>query len=75
MFSPRQHLKMSQMLRRRASLSHNPGPLLRESAKFLSLAKIAVAKRLRLGGGQTGSPAIDITCQQVCQVLQPFRAT
>jgi hypothetical protein len=47
MFSPRQHLRMSQILRRKAAASPNPGPLLRASAKFLGLAKVAFAKRLR----------------------------
>jgi hypothetical protein len=47
MFSPRQHLRMSQRLRRKASVSRNPAPLLRASAKFLSLAKVALAKGLR----------------------------
>jgi hypothetical protein len=53
MFSPRQHLRMAQRLRRKASVSHNPGPLLRASAKFLSLAKVAFAKRLRQQPGQS----------------------
>jgi hypothetical protein len=53
MFSPRQHLRMSQRLRRKASLSSNPGPLLRASAKFLGLAKLAMAKRLRQQPGQS----------------------
>jgi len=47
MFSPRQHLNMSQRLRRKAAVSRNPGPLLQASAKFLGLAKLALAKRLR----------------------------
>jgi hypothetical protein len=53
MFSPRQHLRMSQRLRRKASVSRNPGPLLRASAKFLSLAKVAIAKGLRQQPGQS----------------------
>jgi hypothetical protein len=47
MFTPRQHLRMSQRLRRKASVSRNPAPLLGASAKFLSLAKVALAKGLR----------------------------
>src|SRR5262249_25846821 len=47
MFSPRQHLKMRQRLRRKAVVSRNPDPLLQASAKFLALAKVAFAKRLR----------------------------
>ena len=53
MFSPRQHLKMSQLLRRKAAASSNPGPLLRASAKFLSLAKVAIAKGLCQQPGQS----------------------
>src|SRR5262245_47646057 len=53
MFSPRQHLNMSQRLRRKASVSRNPGRLLRASAKFLSLTKAAIAKRLREQPGQS----------------------
>src|SRR5262249_48430789 len=46
MFSPRQHLKMSQRLRRKARTSIDPQALLRASAKFLGLAKLAIATRL-----------------------------
>ena len=53
MFSPRQHLNMSQLLRRKAAASPNPGPLFRASAKFLGLAKVAIAKRVRLHPGQS----------------------
>jgi hypothetical protein len=56
MFSPRQHLKMSQRLRRKASVCPNPGPLLRASAKFFGLAKLAIAKRLRQQPGQSMIP-------------------
>src|SRR5262249_61173970 len=52
-FSPRQHLRMAQTLRRKASMSRNPGPLLRASARFLGLAKLALAKRLRQQPGQS----------------------
>src|SRR5262249_25594929 len=52
-FSPRQHLKMSQILRRKAAASRDPDPLLRASAKFLGLAKLAMAKRLRQQPGQS----------------------
>ena len=53
MFSPRQHLNMSQRLRRKAGVSRNPGPLLRASAKFLGLARLALANRLRQQPGQS----------------------
>jgi hypothetical protein len=46
MFSPRQHLKMSQRLRRKARTLSNLQALLRASAKFLGLAKLAIATRL-----------------------------
>jgi hypothetical protein len=44
---------MAQTLRRKASVSRNPGPLLRASARFLSLAKLALAKGLRQQSGQS----------------------
>jgi hypothetical protein len=62
MFSPRQHLKMSQRLRRKASVCPNPGPLLRASAKFFGLAKLAIAKRLRQQPGQSMIPPEKKTC-------------
>ena len=52
---------MSQRLRRKAAVSpSSPGPLLRASAKFLGLAKLALAKRLRQQPGQRRGSATPV---------------
>jgi hypothetical protein len=68
MFSPRQHLRMSQRLRRKASVSRNPGPLLRASAKFLSLSE----GRHREGAAPAAGPEHDPAREQ--QRAQPGSA-